>query len=74
MIKLLVLTISVRTTVTIRKSQHRPIAIKIKTAISPHEVPFRRQYNIKKADCESFVMSVDMGSTDIVPTPDNYVS
>ena len=30
----------------IPKTQHRPIAIKIKTAVSPQEVPFRRRYNL----------------------------
>ena len=56
----------------ILKSQHRPIAIKIKAAVSPQENPFRRRYNLKKADKEGFAKSVEMGITDIVPTPDNY--
>ena len=55
-------------------TQHRPIAIKIKAAVSPQEVPFRRRYSLKKADWEGFAKSVDMGITDIVPTPDNYGS
>ena len=58
----------------IPKTQHRLIAIKIKAAVSPQEVPFRRRYNLKKADCEGFVKSVDMGITNVVPTPDNYGS
>ena len=58
----------------IPKTQHRPIAIKIKAAVSPQEVPFRRRYNLKKADWEGFPRFVDMGITDIVPTPDNYGS
>ena len=56
----------------IPKTQHRPIAIKIKAAVSPQEVPFRRRYNLKKADWEGIAKSGDMGITDIVPTPDNY--
>ena len=58
----------------IPKTQHRPIAIMIKAAVSPQEVPFRRKYNLKKADWEGFSKSVDMGITEIVPTPDNYGS
>ena len=55
----------------IPKTQHRSIAIKIKAAVSPQEVPVRRRYNLKKADWEGFAKSVDMGITDIVLTPDN---
>ena len=55
----------------IPKTQHSHIAIKIKAAVSPQEVPFRRRYNLEKAVWEGFVKSVDMGITDIVPTPDN---
>ena len=58
----------------IPKTQHRPIAIKIKAAVSPQEVPFRRRYNLKKGDWEGFAESVDMGITDSVLTPDNYGS
>ena len=57
----------------IPKTRHRPIAINIKTAVS-QEVPFRRRYNLKKVDLEGYAKSVDMGITDIVPTPDNYGS
>ena len=58
----------------IPKTQHRPIAIKIKAAVSPQAVPFRRRYILKKADWEGFAKSVDMGITNIVPTPDYYGS
>ena len=58
----------------IPNTQHRPIAIKIKATVSPQEVPFRKRYNIKKADWKGLAKSVDMGITDIVPTPDNYGS
>ena len=58
----------------IPKTQHKPISIKIKAAVSPQEVPFRKRYNLKKADWEGFVKYVDMGITDIVPTPDIYGS
>ena len=53
---------------------YRPIVIKIKASVSPQEVPFRRRYNLKKVDWEGLATSVDMGITDIVPTPDNYGS
>ena len=54
----------------IPKTQHRLIAIKTKAAVSPHDVPFKRRYNIKKAGWEGFAKSVDMDITDIVPTMD----
>ena len=54
----------------IHKTQHRPIAIKLKAAVSPQEVPFSRRCNPKKADREGFAKSIDMGITDIVPAPD----
>ena len=57
----------------IPKSQHRPIAIKIKAAVSPQDVPFKRRCNLNKADWEGFAKSVDICITDIV-TPDNYGS
>ena len=43
----------------IHKSQHRPIAIKMK-AVSPQEVPFRRRYNLMKTDWEGFAKSAEM--------------
>ena len=58
----------------IPKTQHRPIAIKIKAAVSPQEVPFRRRYNLKKADWKVLLSLSMWGITDIVPTPDNYGS
>ena len=42
------------------------------TAQISHEVPFRRRYNLKKSDREGCAKTVNMGITDIVPTPDNY--
>ena len=53
------------------QSQHRPIEIMIKDAVSPQEVPFRGRYSLKKADWEGLAKSVDMSITDIVPVPDN---
>ena len=58
----------------IPKTQHIPFVIRIKAAVTPHEVPLRRRYKINKADWEGFAKSVDMGITDIVPIPDNYES
>lgn len=56
----------------IPKTQHRPIGIKIKAAVSPQEVPFRRRYNLKKADWEGYEKFIDRDITKIMPTPDNY--
>ena len=51
----------------IPKTRHRPIAINIKAVVSPQEV-------LNKADWEGFPKYVDIGITEIVPTPDNYGS
>ncbi len=56
----------------IPKTQHRPIAIKIKAAVTPQEVPFRRRYNLKKADWRGYAKSLDVGIQNLPPSPDNY--
>ena len=40
--------------------------MRIKSSVPPQEVPFRRRYNLKKADWGGFTKSVGMGITDIV--------
>ena len=56
----------------IPRTQHRPIGIKIKAAVTPQQVPFRRRYNFKKADWESYAKSTDDGIQNLPPTPGNY--
>ena len=56
----------------IPRTQHRPIGIKIKAAVTPQQVPFRRRYNFKKADWEGYAKSTDDGIQNLPPTPGNY--
>ena len=56
----------------IHRTQHRPIGIKIKAAVTPQQVPFRRRYNFKKADWEGYAKSTDDGIQNLPPTPGNY--
>ena len=56
----------------IPRTQHKPIGIKIKAAVTPQQVPFRRRYNFKKADWEGYAKSTDDGIQNLPPTPGNY--
>ncbi|KAJ8392651.1 hypothetical protein AAFF_G00073250 [Aldrovandia affinis] len=54
------------------KSQHRPISVTIKPAITKSEVPFRRRFNIKKAKWAEYNEGMEKALLDVEPTPDNY--
>ncbi|KAJ8378167.1 hypothetical protein AAFF_G00245530 [Aldrovandia affinis] len=54
------------------KSQHRPISITIKPAITKTEVPFRRRFNLKKAKWTEYSEGMERALLDVEPTPDNY--
>ena len=56
----------------IPKTQHRPISIKLNSAIRPRNVPFRRRYNLKKANWQIYAKEVDNGITNTNPVPENY--
>ena len=56
----------------IPKTQHRPISIKLNSAIRPRNVPFRRPYNMKKAKWQSYAKEVDNGIANTNPVPENY--
>ena len=56
----------------IPRTQHRPIGFKIKAAVTPQQIPFRRRYNFKKADWEGYAKSTDDGIQNLPPTPGNY--
>ena len=54
------------------RSQHRPISVMIKPAITKSEVPFRRRFNLKKAKWTDFKKGMEKALLDVEPTPDNY--
>ncbi|KAJ8408721.1 hypothetical protein AAFF_G00253560 [Aldrovandia affinis] len=54
------------------KSQHQPISVTIKPAITKSEVPFRRRFNLKKAKWAEYNEGMEKALLDVEPTPDNY--
>ena len=56
----------------IPKTQHRPISISLKAVVTPRRVPFRRRYNLQKADWIAYASDIDAGIVNITPTPANY--
>ena len=49
----------------IPRSQHRPHGVAIKPTITPSEQPFRRRYNFKKANWETFTTTLENGITSL---------
>ena len=49
----------------IPRSQHRPRGVAINPTITPSEQPFRRRYNFRKANWESFTTTLDNGITSL---------
>ncbi|KAJ8414015.1 hypothetical protein AAFF_G00066130 [Aldrovandia affinis] len=54
------------------KSQHRPISVTIKPAITKSKVPFQRCFNLKKAKWAEYNKGMEKALLDVEPTPDNY--
>ncbi|CAH1258394.1 Hypp2004 [Branchiostoma lanceolatum] len=53
-------------------SQHRPIALRINAVIAPRTVPFRRRFNLKKANWDKFAEDLDLYIKDLPVLPTNY--
>ena len=49
----------------IPRSQHRPHGVAINPTITPSEQPFRRRYNFKKDNWETFTTTLDNGITSL---------
>ena len=47
------------------RSQHRPRRVAINPTITPSEQPFRRRYNFKQANWETFTTTLDNGITSL---------
>ena len=56
----------------IPRTQHRPIGLQVKAAVSPASVPFRRRFNYQKANWEGFSTDLDDAITNIEASPENY--
>ena len=54
------------------RTQHRPIGIQVKAAITPTTVPFRRRFNYKKANWEGFSKDLDDEILKLEPSAENY--
>jgi len=54
------------------RSQHLPISIMIKPAITRSEVPFRCHFNLKKAKWNDYKEGMDRTLLDVESTTDNY--
>ena len=53
-------------------TQHRPICVKANPVIVPHPTPFRRRFNLRKADWNGYSTELDKLIEDVEPTPGNY--
>ena len=53
-------------------SQHRPIGLKVNAVTRPREVPFRRRFNLKKANWEKFAEGLDSFIQELPASPSNY--
>ena len=54
------------------QSQHRPIGIQLKAAITPDIVPFKRRFNYKKADWKGVAKELEQNVRRITPISQNY--
>ena len=54
------------------RSQHRPIGVQVNAAITVQTVPFRRRFNLKKANWEKYAYQLDATVEDIPATAECY--
>ncbi|XP_072022738.1 uncharacterized protein [Amphiura filiformis] len=54
------------------RTQHRPIGLQIRAAVSPASVPSRRRFNYQKANWEGFSSDLDAAVSNIEASPENY--
>ena len=53
-------------------TQHRPICIGVKPVVVPQPTPFRRRFNLRKADWNGYSTELDKLIEDVEPIPANY--
>ena len=56
----------------IPRSQHRPIGVQVDEAITVQTVPFRRRFNLKKANWEQYAYQLDAAVENIPTTAECY--
>ena len=56
----------------IPRSQHRPIGVQVNAAITVQTVPFRRRFNLKKANWEQYAHQLDASVENIPATAECY--
>ena len=56
----------------IPRSQHRPIGVQVNAAIIVQTVPFRRRFNLKKANWEQYAYQLDAAVENIPATAECY--
>ena len=54
------------------RSQHRPIGVQVNAAITVQTVPFRRRFNLKKANWEQYAYQLDAAVENIPATAECY--
>ena len=53
-------------------TQHRPICVTVKPVIVPQPTPFKRRFNVRKADWLGYSTQVDQNIDEIDATPECY--
>ena len=53
-------------------TQHRPICVTVKPVIVPQPTPFRRRFNLRKADWLGYSAQVDQNIDEVDVTPEFY--
>ena len=53
-------------------TQHRQICVTVKPVIVPHPTPFRRRFNLRKADWLGYSTQVDQNIDEVDAIPECY--
>ena len=56
----------------ISHTQHRPICARENPVVVAHPTPFRRRFNLRKANWDGYSTELDKLIEDIEPIPENY--
>ena len=56
----------------IPRTQHRPICARANTVVVAHPTPFRKCFNLRKADWDGYSTELDKLIEDVEPIPENY--